>query len=138
MRTKLRGVCGIPLATTLRDHVASGDFTSQASTVESNEVHMFGADSENGPHDGAIEARVAEAKSRIERSQMAASDAEGHFVAIGVLALLIGLYFLLVPSGDSVEFGGRSMDVVNLHRLYIGQTSTIVGAMFLLAGLRRR
>jgi hypothetical protein len=45
---------------------------------------------------------------------------------------------LTVPSGGAADFMGRSVDVVNLHRLYLGQTSAIVGAMFIVAAVRPR
>jgi hypothetical protein len=48
----------------------------------------------------------------------------------------VGLWFLLNP-----ELPGASMyssDVINLQRLSIGQTFTLVGAIFLAVGIRPR
>jgi hypothetical protein len=58
-------------------------------------------------------------------------------VGLGLLLLLVGAYFLIVnPSEGGAEMLGR--DVVNLQRLYLGQTAAICGAVFLAAGLRPR
>jgi hypothetical protein len=58
-------------------------------------------------------------------------------VLIGTFLLLIGFFFLVVsPSEGGSELLGR--DVINLQRLYLGQTSAICGAVFLAAGLRPR
>ena len=48
---------------------------------------------------------------------------------IGILSLLIGLYFLLLAPGEGEG-------VVNLQRLTIGETLSICGAVFLAAGMR--
>ena len=57
---------------------------------------------------------------------------------LGFLALAIGLFFLLADPTEAprtylIEPGPR---VINLHRAYIGQTFTIVGAVFLAAAWR--
>ena len=52
---------------------------------------------------------------------------------IGILFEVIGLYFLLV--GPSVATTG---DIVNLHRLTLGETFTIAGAIFVAAQWRPR
>jgi hypothetical protein len=80
-------------------------------------------------------ARVEAAKRR--RLGQPASR-EGLCLVIGILLSLVGAYFLTVPSGGAADFMGRSVDVVNLHRLYLGQTSAIVGAMFIVAAVRPR
>lgn len=61
-------------------------------------------------------------------------------VWLGVIFLAIGAWFLLNPS---TEFGGSLQSsgfpaFINIHRLYIGQTSAIVGAIFLAVGIRPR
>lgn len=43
-------------------------------------------------------------------------------------------YFLLVAPGEPTEFGARA--IANIHRLTLGETSSIVGAIFLAAGIR--
>lgn len=60
-------------------------------------------------------------------------------IGIGIILSLIGGWFLLQPSADM----GRSFEsgfpaLVNIHKLYIGQTCTIAGAIFLAVGIRPR
>ncbi len=58
-------------------------------------------------------------------------------ITLGLLFGCIGLWFLVVsPSIGTVELLGG--DVVNLHRLALGETSSIVGAIFLAAAMRPR
>ncbi len=58
-------------------------------------------------------------------------------VSLGIIFSAIGIWFLLLSPGEgSAEILGRS--VVNLQRLAIGQTSSIVGAIFLAVALRPR
>jgi uncharacterized membrane protein len=52
-------------------------------------------------------------------------------VILGVLFLVVGLYFLLNPSN-------AGSDVANMHRLTLGETLSIMGAIFLAAGIRPR
>jgi hypothetical protein len=55
----------------------------------------------------------------------------GFAVIIGIFLALIGLYFLLVaPSNNG--------DVINLQRLTIGETFTIVGSILFVGGLLLR
>jgi hypothetical protein len=64
---------------------------------------------------------------------------EGFCLTIGVLFSLIGVYFLLLaPSEGSIDYMGGSLSVVNMQRLYLGQTSAIVGAIFVAVGIRPR
>ena len=53
--------------------------------------------------------------------------------------MLVGLYFLLIAPGETVsgEYG-LTREVVNIQRLTIGETFTIVGAVFLAAAWRPR
>lgn len=59
---------------------------------------------------------------------------------LGLLCAGVGLYYLLVePSApDATDFLGTGRGTVNLHRLYLGQTLTIVGAIFLAVAWRPR
>jgi uncharacterized membrane protein len=56
---------------------------------------------------------------------------EGLCIGLGLLFLVIGGWFLVLSPSQ----GG---DIVNMQRLAIGQTSAIVGAIFLAAGIRPR
>jgi hypothetical protein len=61
-------------------------------------------------------------------------------ITLGVVFLLIGGWFLLNPAsemGESLQSSGLPL-FINIHRLYIGQTSAIVGAIFLAVGIRPR
>ena len=59
---------------------------------------------------------------------------------LGALCLLVGFWLLLNPEGprDYGSFGDTVPPVVNLQKLYLGQTLAIVGAVFLAAGMRPR
>jgi hypothetical protein len=57
-------------------------------------------------------------------------------IALGIAFMLAGGYFLLIAPGGSTEFGARA--IANIHRLTLGETSSIVGAIFLAAGIRPR
>jgi hypothetical protein len=59
----------------------------------------------------------------------------------GWLSLLAGLYFLFVspntrPADTDYGIARDIPQFINLHRMYIGQTFTIVGAIFLAAACR--
>src|SRR5688572_8901585 len=64
-------------------------------------------------------------------AELPASDfpRAGLLMVAGTILLLIGLYLLILSPSSNGE-------VVNLQRLYIGQTLTIVGAIFFAAGCR--
>jgi hypothetical protein len=56
---------------------------------------------------------------------------------IGLPLLALGFYFLVMAPGEAeVEIMNRT--VVNMHRLALGQTSSICGSIFLAAALRPR
>jgi hypothetical protein len=62
---------------------------------------------------------------------------------LGVLSLLVGLWLLVVSpnirsagTDDYSTFRSEAPDVINLHKMYLGQTFTIVGAIFLAAAWR--
>lgn len=59
---------------------------------------------------------------------------------LGLLCAGVGLYYLLVEPSvpDATDFLGTGRGIVNLHRLYLGQTLTIVGAIFLAVAWRPR
>lgn len=59
---------------------------------------------------------------------------------VGILAVLVGLWFLLVHPGDpSVgDVLGNGREVVNLQRLAVGQAFTVAGSVFLAAAWRPR
>lgn len=61
-------------------------------------------------------------------------------IVLGVLCLAIGLYFLFNPTTDiSSVYGAEDLPkVANIHKLTLGQTFSIIGAIFLAAGLRPR
>ena len=65
----------------------------------------------------------------------------GACIAIGGLSLLIGVYFLLV--NPSQEIAGAypaivGVRVANTHRLALGETFSIIGAIFIAVGIRPR
>ncbi|MBB3277426.1 MULTISPECIES: hypothetical protein [unclassified Pseudoxanthomonas] len=61
-------------------------------------------------------------------------------LVLGVVFLLIGLYFLIDPTTNSSSpYGSIDLPkVANIHKLTLGQTFSIMGAVFLAAGLRPR
>lgn len=71
-------------------------------------------------------------------------ESRGPLTLVGLVCGAIGLYFLLNP-GVSVDtsafgtYGGALPDsIANLHKLALGQTFTIVGAIFLAVAWRPR
>lgn len=62
-------------------------------------------------------------------------DKEKLCIGIGVGFMLLGVFFLLISPSVGEAFGSP---VVNLQRLYIGQTSAIIGAIFMAVGIRPR
>ncbi|HHB9418992.1 TPA: hypothetical protein ACOEN8_004029 [Stenotrophomonas maltophilia] len=73
-----------------------------------------------------VESNRASANAREERGSTAAC------VALGLVALGIGLYFLINPSASG--YG----NIANMHALAVGQALTIAGAVFLGLGIRPR
>jgi hypothetical protein len=61
-------------------------------------------------------------------------------ITLGVMSLLIGLYFLADPTtASSSAYGSVDMpQIANIHKLTLGETFSIMGAIFLAAGLRPR
>ncbi|CAH0063526.1 conserved protein of unknown function [Stenotrophomonas maltophilia] len=73
-----------------------------------------------------VESNRASANVREERGSTAAC------VTLGLVALAIGLYFLINPSASG--YG----NIANMHALAVGQALTIVGAVLLGLGIRPR
>jgi hypothetical protein len=61
----------------------------------------------------------------------------GACITLGIAFMLVGFYFLALAPGESTGFDALPQ-VANLHRLTIGETCSIVGAIFLAAGIRPR
>jgi hypothetical protein len=61
---------------------------------------------------------------------------------LGVVFLLVGLYFLVIepgnPMADTLPDSVAGIRVVNFQRLAIGQAFTVAGAVFLAAAWRPR
>lgn len=53
-------------------------------------------------------------------------------IGLGVIALCVGLYFLINPSASGYS------NVANMHALALGQTFTVAGAVLLGFGIRPR
>jgi polyferredoxin len=81
------------------------------------------------------EREAREAREQTERNATERNALAALLIVAGVLLLIIGVWYLvLVPGEDTVGLG----TVVNLQRLYIGQTAAIVGGIFFAAGLHER
>jgi type II secretory pathway component PulM len=85
---------------------------------------------------GDAETKRVERIARQEREARKQSESDRNRVSIallgvGVLLIAVGLWFLLVNPGES-SFGGQSL--VSLHRLTLGETSAIAGAILFAAG----
>ena len=83
----------------------------------------------------------------VEKAPAATARASGvALTLLGLACLAVGLYFLLNPAVDNFDAylagiqTGISVprEVVNIHRLTLGETFTIVGAIFLAAAWRPR
>ena len=55
---------------------------------------------------------------------------------LGAVFMALGAFLLLITPDEGSQVLGRS--VLNLHKVALGQTAAIVGAIFLAAGLRPR
>jgi hypothetical protein len=73
---------------------------------------------------------VATAKSSELRAER---GSEAACILIGLTLSCVGAYFLFNPTDPD-----SSINVVNTHRLYLGQTAFICGAIFLAVGIRPR
>lgn len=65
----------------------------------------------------------------LSKSQVPDKDSIDIIIIVGVICIVIGLWFLLVAPSEG---GG----IANIHRLTLGETFTIVGAIFVSAGWR--
>ncbi len=65
---------------------------------------------------------------RPRRSPILSGDPARRCVVLGSVSLALGLYFLIIAPSE----GGAG--IANLHRLTLGETFTITGAIFLSAG----
>jgi hypothetical protein len=83
---------------------------------------------------------------RLEREQRALQDAKEarerdrsqsslFLIIAGVLLVLAGAWFLFIAPSQG-GLGGN--DIINFHRLILGQTLTISGAVFFVGGLLLR
>lgn len=82
----------------------------------------------------AQERREAQAREAAERERRVRWMTDKALASAGGLFMVTGLYFLTVAP----SVGGEFREVVNLQRLTMGETFTIVGAIFAAAGLRPR
>jgi hypothetical protein len=82
-----------------------------------------------------LEREASAAKEQTDRDIAERVMAAGILIVSGFLLLVVGLWFLVFAPNQDVT-GFRT--VVNLQRLYIGQTAAIVGAIFFATGLHLR
>ena len=75
----------------------------------------------------AREARAREILAEAFATQRA--QWSGWFQIVGVFLLLVGFWFLILQPGSEYS------SVVNIQKLYVGQTAAIVGAILLAAGV---
>lgn len=64
-------------------------------------------------------------------------DGGAHHVTPGIAFMLVGVYFLATAPSESTGFDAIPQ-VANLHQLTIDETCSIVGAIFVAAGIRPR
>lgn len=79
-----------------------------------------------------LEREALELKDAGERAVAARASAGASLVLVGLAMLIVGAFILIVVPGAS------DTDIVNLQMLYVGQTSAIIGAIFLAAGVHLR
>lgn len=68
-----------------------------------------------------------------QRSEVAARNRRVNLTLAGTLCLAVGFYFLVLAPGTSSGLGGT---VVNLQRMTLGETLSLMGAIFLAAAWR--
>ena len=91
----------------------------------------------SGKHDDVVRQRRIDREEREARAEAESRDtfrrvSANALLGVGALLLAIGVWFLLVrPSQGEVE----GLAIANLHRLHLGQTASIVGAIFITGGL---
>lgn len=74
-----------------------------------------------------LEREAREREARAEKFLAHRAQWSGWFLIVGGFLLLVGAWFLLFDPG----VGG---DVVNLQKLYLGQTSALIGAVLFASG----
>lgn len=83
------------------------------------------------PETKTAERIARDAKAEVERARAERQQVGVWLLIVGTLLVAAGIYFLLVnPSTGTM--GGEL--VVNFHRLALGQTSAIAGAILFAAG----
>jgi hypothetical protein len=82
-----------------------------------------------------LEREARAAKDQAERDAAERNMVAGLLIVAGVVLLIVALWFLVVMPGEEMV-GLRT--VVNLQRLYMGQTAGTVGAIFFATGLHLR
>jgi hypothetical protein len=83
----------------------------------------------------ATSLKVTGGRQEGQEAQEEYKGSAGWCIGLGLLFLAAGAWFLVVdPTGGEVM--GRS--IVNSHKVTLGQTAAIVGAIFLAAGIRPR
>jgi hypothetical protein len=94
--------------------------------------------SEMSPASGAAanDSRLSVVAPQVAVTQATYRGNVGLCIGLGIVFLIIGGLLLVFPSSGDSGFLGRP--VVNLQRLYIGQTTAIIGAIFLAVGIRPR
>jgi hypothetical protein len=87
-----------------------------------------------------IETPVVQASANDARQQVATERGSQKLcVYVGLFFMVLGLYFLLNPEVPVADGLGIAVSyVANIHRLTLGQTFSIVGAIFLASGIRPR
>ena len=61
----------------------------------------------------------------------------GACIALGIMFMLVGVYFLVVAPGEATGIGALPQ-VADLQRLTLGETCSLVGAIVLAAAVRPR
>ena len=91
------------------------------------------------------DACIGNEKERIQTALVAPEERKpdntnyaGLIMGLGLMALAFGLFNLLNPSMsvESDSILGKALPIANQHKLFMGQTFSILGGMFTLAGAK--
>lgn len=107
-------------------------FKLKAPAIDVNSIEQV-----NGQPIGTAEKEVLDSQSVAKKQSLAdsgASEKNPILGSVGCLFLAIGFYFLLIDPGSSTSVG----NIANLQKLNIGQTCSIIGAIFIAAEWRPR